>query len=406
MRLSPLLLLVFACQAARARASEDTCSWDGILGVCVPTCPAGDKQKPGLCPVSTDICCVEGAPTPPPTPTPAPGTTHLLVGQNWQQEFGDYTAATGGRVPAGASLYTAQLTLGQPIAFMGDGLPFLDALNASHGGGGAGGSAAQPFLVELTLAWKYAPGGCEAVRGFSVDVGAGVYDEQLAALGRLLGSYGPGLRFLLRVEYEVSYSLFTCAQPAPGACNDTTYQQAFRRVRAVLGGAAAPARNVLFVFHVVYGGADAPCLYPGDDAVDVIGVSFFEGEGDACYRKGAGCVNPNVEATLAWAAEHAPSKPLAFPESAPIDLGASGSDPQWTTQFLQHVVAAVERHDVRYWTYINQDWTQHGWQNPPWGDSRVQDSPAVLAYWNASVLGARRFLCAGGKPCALPAASH
>ena len=35
----------------------------------------------------------------------------------------------------------------------------------------------------------------------------------------------------------------------------------------------------------MYGDVDAPCLYPGDDVVDIIGVSFFEGKGDGCYHQ-------------------------------------------------------------------------------------------------------------------------
>lgn len=206
---------------------------------------------------------------------------------------------------------------------------------------------------------------------------------------------------ILRVEYEVSYALFTCEQPIPDSCSDHTYQNAFRHVAQRLKGTHA-LTNLQLVFHVVYGAADAPCLYPGDDVVDVIGVSFFEGKADACYGKGTECINPNVEATLQWAAQAAPAKPLFLPESTPQDLAPG--DATWPAQFLAHVEAAVERFDVRYWTYINQDWAQHGWGDPPWGDSRVQANPDLLDTWKATVLNGGRYLCLGGVPCQAVAA--
>ena len=47
----------------------DNCSFDGKLGYCLSACPSTAAQKPGICPLATDICCV----TPAPAPTPAPG---------------------------------------------------------------------------------------------------------------------------------------------------------------------------------------------------------------------------------------------------------------------------------------------------------------------------------------------
>ena len=193
----------------------------------------------------------------------------------------------------------------------------------------------------------------------------------------------------------MSYNFFTCGQPVIGQCTDTSYQAAFKHVVQRLKGTHG-LTNVQFVFHVMYGALDAPCLYPGDDVVDVIGVSFFEGAHDDCYRKGADCINSNVEATLAWAALHAPSKPLFFPESTPQDLTAG--DATWPTQFVSHIHAAVAKYDVRYWTYINMDWNAHGW-GQGWGDSRVQATPAVLELWKQQVLGDARYLCIGGSPC-------
>ena len=80
---------------------------------------------------------------------------------------------------------------------MGDGLPFIMAMNQTYGGG---------FLAETTLAWKYAPGGCAAVKQNSLDLAAGKYDTQLDELAAVIRSTSPGFNWLLRVEYEVSAS--------------------------------------------------------------------------------------------------------------------------------------------------------------------------------------------------------
>ena len=46
--------------------------------------------------------------------------------------------------------------------------------------------------------------------------------------------------------------------------------EALTKTKPVTKAAVKPAAsNVQFVFHVVYGDADAPCLYPGSDVVDV-----------------------------------------------------------------------------------------------------------------------------------------
>merc|ERR1711972_1214060 len=102
-------------------------------------------------------------------------------------------------------------------------------------------------------------------------VADGTFDSQLDELaGTIASTAGAGFEWLLRVEYEVSYSLFTCDQPVPGQCSDTSYQDAFKHVAQRLKGTHG-LTNVKLVYHVIYGDLDAPCLYPGDEVVDVIG---------------------------------------------------------------------------------------------------------------------------------------
>ena len=151
-------------------------------------------------------------------PSSASGHTQLLIGQNWQKEFYDYSSFFG-QLPSGPSFYTAQLVSGQPLVWMGDGLPFVyDVLNGTYKGRGAN--------AELTLAWKYAKGGCKTIRQTSIDIATGLYDTQLDEMVTVFNTF-PEVTFLLRVEYEVSYQLFTCEAPSK-TCSDTTYQHAFQ----------------------------------------------------------------------------------------------------------------------------------------------------------------------------------
>ena len=59
---------------------------------------------------------------------------------------------------------------------------------------------------------------------------------------------------------------------------------------------------------------------------------------------GAGCVNPNVDATLRWAAANHPGKPLMFPESTPQFVAPAADGGAWTAQFLQHIEAAASKY--------------------------------------------------------------
>ena len=64
---------------------------------------------------------------------PGKGSTVLLIGQNWEQEFQDYAQAV--QPPAGGSFYTSQLT-SSPLAWQGDGLPFLKWANQTYAAAG------------------------------------------------------------------------------------------------------------------------------------------------------------------------------------------------------------------------------------------------------------------------------
>lgn len=79
----------------------------------------------------------------------------------------------------------------------------------------------------------------------------------------------PSVKFLLRVDYEVSGNLHANTDPNAfvAATFDTTaYPKAFAHVRSIISGAV---KNVDFVYHSVRGGAEL--LYPGDDVVDWLG---------------------------------------------------------------------------------------------------------------------------------------
>ena len=78
------------------------------------------------------------------------------------------------------------------------------------------------------------------------------------------------MRYLLRVDYEVSGNLHANTNPSqfdPATFDFTAYPKAFAHVRQIVLGTLP---NVDFVFHAVR--SQAKQLYPGDAVTDWIGL--------------------------------------------------------------------------------------------------------------------------------------
>lgn len=300
-------------------------------------------------------------------PTKRDGGTAFLVGQNYADEWAAFQTGTG-KTPAGISVY-GDIWSG---ALNSDSDPFL----SSYAGANSG-------YVEVGMSWKDAMtqyGYTEYQGGIlCTDIANGKYDDNLNKLATTLAQY-PNVNYLFRVDYEVSTNLHANTDPSnwdPSTQNLTAYPAAFAHVRQVIG---SQVKNIEFVYHAVRG--QGALLYPGDDVVDWNGISIFNN--DVCLPVGptTNCVgdtiDPNVQKDLDWM----PKKKMIC-ESAVQPPSSSTSD--GFINYLTLVKTLVEKNGVSAWTYINSDWTNHGWPADTWGDSRVEANPDVLSWWNTNI---------------------
>jgi hypothetical protein len=315
---------------------------------------------------------------------PELGKTALLIGQSGRRAHVDYVLGTAS-VPAGGSVY-AELYNGKLLSF--EQQAFVDYLAREQPGS----------LVEVGLSWKdnrvgagycdMADAACVAGGGAvepELDIVAGKYDAALTHFAGLLKAY-PSLKFLVRVDYEVSPNLH-CLPSDKEAC--PAYRDAFRYVRKALREAGAD--NTAFVFHPTRGWARQ--MYPGADVTDWIAFSVFNH--DLCLPtpegKNGGCtagahLDQNLAADLAWAAEQ--GKPILIAEATvqkPSDGSASGFN-----DYLSRLLEIVERYpQVRGLTYINIKWAG-GWiYGEDWSTGAFGDVDARLAHFPET----RAFFC-------------
>lgn len=328
---------------------------------------------------------------------PAPGKTALLIGQSGRRAHVDYVLGTAS-MPAGGSVY-AELYSGKLLSF--EQQAFVDYLAREAPGS----------LVEVGLSWKdnrinagycdLADAACMA-RGGAVDpeldIVAGKYDQALQAFATLLKSKS-SLKFLLRVDYEVSPNLH-CRPTDKTDC--PAYVNAFGYIKKTLQRAGAT--NVAFVFHPTRGWAKQ--LYPGAELTDWIAFSVFnhdlclptpEGTNGGCA---AGAhLDQNLAADVAWAAEQ--GKPILIAESTVQQT--SSASPAGFNEYLSRLLELVNKYpQVRGLTYINMKWAGgwvygEDWTSGAFGnvDARLAHFPETRAYF-CDQLAPGRFVGLGG----------
>jgi len=400
LNLKPLLLFLGSvfCSAV----DTDTCSFDGKVGLCVLTCPASDLQKKGICPLATQICCIEqapptpGPPTPPtpPTPPPTPGyirPTRLLpvdgsvlhgAGQmnvnddqgwftgyrngdpdplNWPGKGPNGTTDVWGWL-GGFNPYSEFLTNAtRPSVFMLYWAPTWPI------------EIYKPFFVNLTKIldtydkeqyvgiqvglWFY---------GFDADVAAGKYDEQIDAL--VQGFAELQRPVWLRIGYEFNGG-WTSFSPE-------TFKAAWIRITNKLRANPVTNKTVANVWDYTADAPESPAglvktWYPGDEYVDWWGVNIFSG----VAAPDSQWVNSSQYGFLQEAAKR--NFPVMFGESTPRQNPMKW-DPWFSNYFrLIHDTSLT----VRSFNYINWDWSK---ASPPpgmnWGNCRIEKSAVSSQY--------------------------
>ncbi|MFJ5775217.1 hypothetical protein [Streptomyces sp. NPDC093094] len=207
-----------------------------------------------LLPTGTDAGAATG------TTGIAAGPPELLLGQSGAGAWNDFE--TFGRDADGGSVYY-ELRKGDWVS--DTHRRYATAL------------ADQGRTVQVGISWKDNPpgfpGGDENAkaarsRAVTAEIAAGGHTASLARL-LAFADARPRARFKLRLDYEVS-SFYHCTD---ASCS--SYKNAFNRLAGHLDS-RSKAHNLEFVYHPVRGEFEA--LYPGDAAVDRMGVSVFAHE--------------------------------------------------------------------------------------------------------------------------------
>lgn len=250
------------------------------------------------------------------------------------------------------------------------------------------------------------------------------YREELDAL--LVYLQGTGREVFLRVGYEFD---------GPWNCYDRDlYVAAFRhvkeridalgaaRVRTVWQSATYP-RDGNANAHYDFSAPDhLEGWYPGDDVVDWVAFSAFSW--DPAYLEGPwSCATPSIAPSVLYerieAFAEARGKPLMIAESAPAGyrtqgdrgvadvgcvFGHEGPTPQsddelWEAWFAPFFAFARSSPPLGIVAYINSDWEalppfacppggragSEGCPNGYWGNSRIQDAPAIATRFAAEM---------------------
>ncbi|XVU27969.1 hypothetical protein ACQPZJ_13255 [Actinoplanes sp. CA-054009] len=190
----------------------------------------------------------------------AAGGRSLFIGQSTKASWDDYTSFAAS--PSGGSVYYEVKSGTWVNTGHRDYATFL---------------ARQGKAIQVGISWKDNPpgftGGDEQAkaarsRQVTAELAAGAYAAQFDTLIAFINAY-PQATFDLRLDYEVS-SFYHCTD---ASCS--SYKNAFARIRALIDSRKRQG-NVAYVFHPVRGEYEQ--MYPGDAAVDWIGVSVFAHE--------------------------------------------------------------------------------------------------------------------------------
>ena len=349
---------------------------------------------------------------------PAGGKLLLFIGQD-SDTIDAYQAQVPEDALEGITLYTT-LKSNHPA----DALPAV----FSRANWGAGD-------VDFNHSLARAPGAALAI-GLALDackqadhaarIAAGDYDASLDRLVGYLKSLAPRQVFL-RIGYEFD-GPWNCYEPS-------SYRAAFRHVASALK--QRQASNVMTVWQTAawpdpgIAGARSKLYdlrrkkhferwYPGDDAVDWVGVSVFYRDLSQWAYVPPDRPEAAQERALAFARSR--GKPVMIAESAPQGLRTGGltrspiqrneatgitAQAAWTWWYEPFFDFVDKNRDViRAVAYINTHWEAQpmwrckegvqagrpGCDNGNWGDSRIQANAYIRARWLEQVTDASKWV--------------
>lgn len=191
----------------------------------------------------------------------------------------------------------------------------------------------------------------------------GSFDENIDKLGTWIKNSNKTV--YLRIGYE-------CDNPENNY-NSEKYINAYRHIvtRLKNNGVA----NTYFVWHTIAwnGNNKNPynpiSYYPGDDYVDMIGISFF----DATAVK-----ERKIVSTIALNKK----KPLMIAESSPFNQYSVEKKLAWMKTLFKY----VKDYNVSFISYINVNWNELPmFESQNWGDARLQQNKILIEKWSDNI---------------------
>jgi len=197
-------------------------------------------------------------------------------------------------------------------------------------------------------------------RGWDPEVAAGVFDEEIRQLARIVARDGRPV--LVRPGFEFN-GAWNGYQP-------DTYRASFVRIRALFLDEGAT--NAIWVWNVHPAGDVAPFMefYPGDEHVDWWGINLFGRAFDSAAQQAF------VSEFLAGA--RARGRPTIIPESIPHKFHLLDDPTTWNAWFVPYF-DLVRSEGIGAFCYSNRDYTKvPAWSD--WGDLRIERSPLEDAW--------------------------
>ena len=196
--------------------------------------------------------------------------------------------------------------------------------------------------------WDQARGGSRQPKYTLASIIGGRHDAYIRSWARDLRAYGG--RVLLRFAQEMNGVVYPWAEKMntnrPGE-----YRRAWRRVHDIF--TAEGATNVLWVWSPVTGVIE-PDQYPGDDYVDIVGLSGFNG-GTVLPWGGWRSFADAFNVPLQTVHRLAPDKPVQISEVATADRG--GSKTLWIKEMFDYLEANPWVRSVLWFDLSKQtDW--------------------------------------------------
>lgn len=243
-------------------------------------------------------------------------------------------------------------------------LPSLDGLFTTASWG-SGDVCAQRYVDDERFAGVPLALGLYMV-GQTENISRGLCNTAIRRLGEFIAASGRTV--YLRIGYEFNGDW--------NGYEPESYIKAFRTIVDKLHEMGVENFETVWQSYGYGSAAELLKWYPGDEYVDWMGYSYFDGMA-ALIGKGS----------LQLAREK--GKPVFIAEAAPKrDNKVSDGDSLWRgwyASFLDHIARNADV--IGAVSYINCDWeSQRMWMGQGWGDSRLQVNEVLRDAWKAMLL--------------------